>query len=111
MSDIPSIKATEVPAGAPIVDVREDDEWQAGHIEGAVHIPLGELMERYGEVPMDGDDDVVVVCRSGGRSSRAVEWLNANGIDAVNLTGGMGAWSLDNELPIVSEGSDEPYVM
>lgn len=110
MSDLPSINATEVPADAPIVDVREDDEWQAGHIDGAVHIPLGQLMERYGEVPMDGDEDVIVVCRSGGRSARAVQWLNDNGIDAVNLTGGMGAWSLDNDLPIVSDGPDEPYV-
>ncbi|WGW11227.1 rhodanese-like domain-containing protein [Saxibacter everestensis] len=108
-SDVPSVKPADVPEGTAIVDVREDDEWQAGHIEGAQHIPLGQLMERYGEVPID--DEVVVVCRSGGRSARAVQWLNANGFDAVNLSGGMGAWSLDCELPIVSDGENEPTVL
>lgn len=110
MSDLPSIKPADVSADAPILDVREDDEWQAGHIDRAVHIPLGELMERYGEVPMDDDEDVVVVCRSGGRSAQAVEWLNSNGIDAINLTGGMGAWSLDEGYPVVSDGPGDAYV-
>ena len=82
---VPSVDATAVPDGAHILDVREDDEWVAGHIEGAQHIPLADLPVRYGELP--ADTGVVVVCRSGGRSSRAVAWLSQNGVDAVNLDG------------------------
>ncbi|GAA2097647.1 MULTISPECIES: rhodanese-like domain-containing protein [Brevibacterium] len=106
--DIPSTAVTEIPEGAPILDVREDDEWEAGHIEGAQHIPLGELPVRYGELPLD--DDIYVVCRTGGRSRQAVAWLNQNGFDGINVNGGMGAWNLDHGLPIVSETGEEPWV-
>lgn len=98
----------DIPEGAHILDVREDDEWNAGHIEGALHIPLGDLPARYGEVPLD--EDVYVICRTGGRSMRATAWLNDNGFDAYNVTGGMGAWNLDNGKPIVSETGEEPWV-
>ncbi len=107
--DIPSVPVGEIPDGANILDVREDDEWTAGHIDGAQHIPLGDLPARYGEVPMD--EDVYVICRSGGRSRQATAWLNQNGFDAVNVNGGMGAWNLDCGLPIVSDGDAEPWVM
>ncbi|WP_309131127.1 rhodanese-like domain-containing protein [Brevibacterium sp.] len=108
MSDETSVQVTEIPEGAPILDVREDDEWQAGHIEGAIHIPLGDLPIRYGEVPLD--EDVYVICRTGGRSRRAAAWLNGNGFDAINVNGGMGAWNLDHGKPIVSETGEEPWV-
>lgn len=104
---VPSVAATQVPDGAHIVDVREDDEWVAGHIEGAQHIRLGDLPARFGEIA--ADTEVVVVCRSGGRSSRAVAWLSQNGIEALNLDGGMGAWA-DAGRPMVSETGAEPFV-
>ncbi|GAA4387346.1 rhodanese-like domain-containing protein [Brevibacterium sp. R8603A2] len=104
----PTVSVTEIPEGANILDVREDDEWNAGHIDGAQHIPLGDLPVRYGEVPLD--EDVYVICRSGGRSIRATSWLNQNGFDAINVRGGMGAWNLDNGLPIVSDAGEEPWV-
>ena len=104
---VPSVAATDVRPDAHLVDVREDDEWVAGHIEGAQHLPLGDLPVRYGELP--DDTQVVVVCRSGGRSSQAVAWLTRNGIDAVNLDGGMGAWA-DAGRPMVSEPGAEPFV-
>ncbi|WP_349826916.1 rhodanese-like domain-containing protein [Brevibacterium litoralis] len=107
--DIPSVNVTEIPDDAPILDVREDDEWKSGHIDGAQHIPLGDLPARYGEVPMD--EDLYVICRSGGRSRQAVAWLNQNGFDAINVNGGMGAWNLDHGKPIVSETDQEPWVM
>lgn len=107
MTDVPSISASEVAADTVVLDVREDDEWQCGHIEGALHIPLTQLMERYGEVP--ADVDVVVVCRTGGRSYRAVQWLNQNGFEAVNLLGGMAAWD-EARLPMVSESDQAPFV-
>ncbi|MYM20601.1 rhodanese-like domain-containing protein [Brevibacterium sp. 5221] len=105
---IPSVSVTEIPQGANILDVREDDEFAAGHIDGAQHIRLGDLPVRYGEVPLD--EDVYVICRSGGRSRQATMWLNDNGFDAINVDGGMGAWNLDHGLPIVSGGDGEAWV-
>jgi rhodanese-related sulfurtransferase len=78
-------------AGALLLDVREDYEWDAGHVTGAAHIPLGHLAERVDELP--DDRQVVVVCRTGVRSARAAAFLVASGIDAVNLAGGMRAWA------------------
>lgn len=107
MPDVPTVPVTEIPAGAALVDVREQDEWDAGHAERAQHLPLTELMSRYGEIPVD--EPVYVVCRSGGRSARATVWLNQNGFEAVNVAGGMGAW-LDAGLPITAD-QDEPRIM
>ncbi len=108
---VPSVSADQVPPGAALLDVREDDEWQAGHAEGAHHIPLGDLPVRLGEVTELADGgELVVVCRSGGRSARAVAWLAANGVDAVNLDGGMGAWAAAGR-PLVSETGGEPAVL
>ncbi|TWD80747.1 rhodanese-related sulfurtransferase [Kribbella amoyensis] len=77
-------------AEAFVLDVREPDEWAGGHIEGATHIPLGELQERVGEVPLD--QKVLCVCAVGGRSGMATQFLAAEGRDAINLDGGMYAW-------------------
>ena len=106
--DEESVSVTEIPDGAAIIDVREDDEWEAGHIEGALHVPLGELPTRLDDLPLD--DDMYVICRTGGRSHRAVVWLTNNGFDAYNVTGGMGSWNLDHGKPIVSENGEEPWV-
>lgn len=107
VDNLPSASVDEVPTDAKILDVREDFEWEAGHIDGAQHIPLGELSARYGEVPVD--EDVYVICRSGGRSLRATAFLAGTGFDPVNVLGGMGAWA-DAEKPMVSESGDEPTV-
>ena len=75
-----------------VIDVREDFEWDAGHIPGATWIPLGELPERLDDVPTDGP--VVMVCRSGNRSSQALNMLQNQGFEnAHNMLGGMNAWS------------------
>jgi rhodanese-related sulfurtransferase len=74
-----------------VLDVREDHEWADGHIDGAQHIPLGELPGRFEELP--DDKQVVCVCAVGGRSSRAAHFLIAAGKDAVNLEGGMHQWT------------------
>jgi len=84
-----------------LLDVREQDEWDAGHIEGAQHIPLGDLGTRLAEVPTD--QVVVAVCRSGSRSDRAVRGLRQSGFDAENLEGGVTAWSRAG-LPLVAKG-------
>src|SRR5947207_1100812 len=83
-----------------LLDVREQDEWDAGHIDGAQHIPLGELAARMGEVPRDRT--VVAVCRSGSRSDRAARGLRAAGFAAENLDGGVTAWSRAG-LPLVGQ--------
>ena len=76
--------------GALILDVRENDEWQAGHIPGATHIPLGELPTRASELP--SDRPIIVACRSGARSAKATKHLVGMGIDATNLDGGTQGW-------------------
>ena len=73
-----------------LLDVREDDEWRAGHIDGAQHIPLGQLGERLAELPTGRR--IVAVCRSGSRSAAAVRGLRQLGYDAENLDGGVTAW-------------------
>ena len=75
-----------------VLDVREPDEWARGHIESAVHIPLGQLQERVGEVPLG--QKVLCVCAVGGRSGMATQFLNQLGREAINLDGGMHAWQV-----------------
>ncbi|WP_243695375.1 rhodanese-like domain-containing protein [Agromyces protaetiae] len=84
---------------AYILDVREPAEVVEARVEGAAHIPLGDLVERVGEVP--DDRTVYVLCRSGARSGRATEFLAAQGVDAVNIEGGIIEW-YQRGLPIVS---------
>ncbi len=74
-----------------IVDVRYPNEWEAGRIEGAIHIPLDDLDERLEEI--DRSRQVVTVCRSGARSASAAHRLSAEGFRAENLDGGMEAWA------------------
>jgi rhodanese-related sulfurtransferase len=105
-SPVPSVDPTQVPPDAVLLDVREPDEWQAGHIEGALHIPLAQLPLRTGELP---DGELFVVCRSGGRSARAVAWLGQHGYSAVNLDGGMGAWAAAGR-EMVSDTGEAPTV-
>ncbi|GAA4707523.1 rhodanese-like domain-containing protein [Brevibacillus fulvus] len=73
-----------------ILDVREQEEWESGHIPNAKHIPLNELPERLQE--LDRQTETVVVCRSGGRSSKACEFLAAQGYNVTNMNGGMNKW-------------------
>ncbi|UJF35236.1 rhodanese-like domain-containing protein [Paenibacillus hexagrammi] len=74
-----------------IIDVREDEEVAAGMIPGAKHIALGQLPERHAEIPKD--EEVILVCRSGGRSSRALGYLESLGYSKLkNMTGGMLEW-------------------
>lgn len=74
-----------------VVDVRYPNEWEAGRIDGARHVPVDDLADRADE--LDGDRPVVTVCRSGDRSGWAAGWLREQGFDAVSLEGGMEAWA------------------
>ena len=73
-----------------IVDVREVEEIEAGKIPGAIHIPLGLLEFRMHE--LDKSKEYILVCRSGGRSGRAYQFLEGQGFNVINMTGGMLAW-------------------
>ncbi len=92
---VPQIDVAQIPLDtneAPhLLDVREDDEWAAGHIESAQHIPMMQVPARLTEIPTDAQ--VLVICRSGSRSARVVGFLQAQGIDAVNVAGGMHDWA------------------
>jgi rhodanese-related sulfurtransferase len=74
-----------------ILDVREPAEWSAGHIAGAKHIMLGQLLERQQE--LDPKRETIVVCRSGNRSGLACELLQERGFNVVNMTGGLSSWT------------------
>ena len=73
-----------------LVDVREEDEYIDGHVTGALPIPLSTIPDRFGELPTDSP--IYVICALGGRSARAVEFLRAQGIDAINVAGGTQGW-------------------
>jgi rhodanese-related sulfurtransferase len=101
--EVPTTSVDQVPVEAVLLDVREDDEWAAGHAPQAIHIPLGQLAERIGEVPQDSGE-VYVVCRMGGRSARATTYLNQSGWDAVNVAGGMQVWHQQGFPLVAAEG-------
>lgn len=109
MSDIPTVTVSELPDDALVVDVREPHEWAAGHAPGAVHIPMGDVPARLDELPVT-DDSLAVVCRSGGRSGRAVQWLVQQGFDVVNVEGGMQSWARSGK-PLTSENGQPPAVL
>lgn len=101
---VPAVRVSDldpsapVPTGTTLLDVREQDEWDAAHVPGALHIPLADLPSRLAELPVD--DRIVVICHSGARSARATAWLAQGGYDAVNLDGGIVEWAHAG-LPVV----------
>lgn len=105
MNDIPSVSVSDLPDDALVVDVREPDEWAAGHAPGAVHIPMGDIPARIDELPVT-DDSLAVICRSGGRSGRAVQWLVQQGFDVVNVEGGMQSWAREGKAMASENGQD-----
>jgi len=85
--------------GAVLLDVRESDEWDAGHAPNAEHVPLAEV---EGSVARFAGQTVLTVCRGGGRSAKAAQMLALGGIDVRNVAGGMTAW-MGSGLAVVSE--------
>jgi rhodanese-related sulfurtransferase len=107
---IPTVDVSDLPADAFLLDVREDDEWAAGHIDGAHHVPMNQVPQHvsYG-TELRPDRPVVVVCKMGGRSAQVTAWLNQQGFEAVNLDGGMLAWATAGR-PMVSDDGRPPRV-
>ncbi|MGH3362428.1 MAG: rhodanese-like domain-containing protein [Nocardioides sp.] len=111
MYHVPTVALEQLPDPLPdhvdVLDVREPVEWEHGHIEGAVHIPLRQLPARLSEVP---SGRTVVVCTMGGRSAQAVAYLAQQGHDVTNLDGGLLDWA-DAGRPMVSENGRPPQVV
>ena len=91
-----------VDAGALLLDVRNPEEWQAGHAEGAAWIPMGELAERQEELPTDRE--IVVICKTGVRSAQVAQALVASGYGAVNVAGGTKAWQASGMSIVTDDG-------
>jgi rhodanese-related sulfurtransferase len=92
--EVPEIEVAELVRlradGAPLIDVREPDEYTAAHVPGATLIPLATVPDELAQVPTDGT--VYVICAKGSRSMRAAEFYRAQCIEAVNVAGGTIAW-------------------
>ena len=108
--DVPTVETLTLPDDAVVIDVREQDEWDAGHAPGAVHIPLSDLPSRLDDLPSTDEGTIPVVCRSGGRSSRAVAWLLQQGFDVANLSGGMKSWQAAGK-PLKAKSAAAPTVI
>jgi rhodanese-related sulfurtransferase len=103
LDPLPEVGPDEVPETldpTAVLDVREPMEWVAGHVEGSRHIPMSQLLSRAREIPTDRQ--LLVVCRSGHRSAQVAMWLNSQGVDAVNLDGGLDAWAASGR-PLVDD--------
>ena len=96
-----NVQPTEVPAGAQLIDVRENDEWATVHAQGATHIPMSEITGRIQEI--DPDRDIYVICHLGGRSAQVCQYLeNSLGWDVINVEGGTNQCEADG-LPVVRD--------
>jgi rhodanese-related sulfurtransferase len=104
------VTAGEVGDDAILVDVREPDEWAAGHVPHSIHLPMMEVPRRMDEIPDSGD--VVIVCRSGQRSANVVMYLLGNGRDNVsNLSGGLHEWAAAGRDLVSADGRAPGHVI
>lgn len=108
---VPAIVVADLSGSAVLLDVRENDEWAAGHAPTAVHVPMGQVAQRLDELAtVFPDRPVHVVCRSGGRSARVTAYLKQAGWEAVNVEGGMRAWAAAGR-PMVADSTMAPRVL
>jgi rhodanese-related sulfurtransferase len=100
-SDLTTVRGVfERLGGIQLVDCREPYEWEAGRVEGAIHIPLNDIMAGSGG-DLDHEQPVAVICRSGNRSELAAMMLQARGFEAFNVEGGMESWAAEG-LPFAA---------
>ncbi|MFM7271820.1 MAG: rhodanese-like domain-containing protein [Actinomycetes bacterium] len=103
MTIIPEITVDEIDPQFVLLDVREADEWVAGRAPAARHLALSELAEA--EHGFEPGQRVQVICKVGGRSARATAFLRDQGVDAVNVIGGMLAWAAAGLDVVTDDGS------
>lgn len=106
-SGVPAVTANDcvdlLEQGALLIDIREPEEWQAGHAPMAVHIPMGQL--GVAAASLDRETPTIYICRSGRRSDTAVAALVGAGFNAINLLGGMQAWQQAGGAVVRDDGS------
>jgi rhodanese-related sulfurtransferase len=90
-------------SGARLVDVREPDEYEAGHVPGAVLVPLATVPDSLDQFATDGP--TYVICKSGARSYRACEFLADHGLEGINIEGGTMAWIISGRT---TASGDQP---
>lgn len=93
-----------LPEGGLLLDVREADEWAAGHAPVATHIPMSEFVARKEELGTP-EGPVYVICRAGSRSAQVATYLTQNGVEAVNVVGGMQAWEAAGKAVVTDSGA------
>jgi rhodanese-related sulfurtransferase len=95
----PAAAAEAMSNGAVLLDVREPFEVATAHIEGALHIPMGQIVSRIDEVPRDAR--ILCLCHHGGRSAQVAGFLAGQGFDVANVAGGIDHWSMtvDPDIP------------
>ncbi|MGK2881821.1 MAG: rhodanese-like domain-containing protein [Mycobacterium sp.] len=102
---VPQVDVSALPTAfdgsVVLLDVREDDEWERGHADGAQHIPMGDVPARIAEI--DPDAELFVMCHAGGRSQRVAQYLARNGYEPRNVSGGILAWA-GTGRPVVTDG-------
>jgi rhodanese-related sulfurtransferase len=105
--DVPQVDVDEarrrVDAGAFLLDVREPDEWQAGHAADATFLPMGRVTAERDSLPRDRP--ILAICRSGARSGRVTAALVSWGYDAANVAGGMQAWAASGHAVVTDDGT------
>lgn len=106
---IPQVEVTELAEDTVFLDVREPNEYAAGHAPGAVSVPLGQVRDRLAEIPAV-DGPLAVICRSGARSQKVAEFLASQGVPAINVTGGTTAWAAAGKK-LASETGEDPAVV
>lgn len=110
-AQLPTATVDTVPADATLLDVREEGEWAAGHAPDALHVPMGEVVARLGEITAHADGGTLyVICKSGGRSAQVTAYLAQQGLEAVNVDGGMLAWQSAGR-PLSGGGDGRPSVV
>jgi rhodanese-related sulfurtransferase len=103
---VPEITVIEAEAGAEhsvLLDVRNANEWDAGHAPGAIFVPLAELEGARFQLPINRR--IACICRTGQRSARAAAQLKDWGFDAVNVAGGMRAWVAEGKPVVRDDGT------
>ena len=93
----PTEVAEKVADGWMLLDVRTEEEWCQGRIDGSVHIPMDQVVARLNEI----GERVVCICAVGARSERVAQYLNQQGVEAVNLEGGVYGWTAAGK-PVVT---------
>jgi rhodanese-related sulfurtransferase len=100
--EIGPVEAAGLEPTPVFLDVRERYEYEAGHIEDSVHVPIGDITARW--IELDRSGSIVVVCQIGQRSALVADFLERKGLTARNLKGGLTMWSAEG-LPLTTGSS------